>query len=396
MRAARSRIRGKDAAARGGSPVTPLRRGLKRLTEILVFVRAGGRCELPGCNEYLLEHHLTLTPGNFAQAAHIVAFSRQGPRGSTRLPVKYINDVSNLMLLCHRCHKQIDDHPKDHPVARLRRDKGAHEDRIRHVTGLSADLKSTIICLTARIAGRSPSIPYAQIAHAVDPRYPADRKGVVVDLSRMATTGERLIEVGQNEIRAKIAQLASASLDGVVPEHISVFALAPIPLLVFLGRELSDKQEVDFFQRHRDTDDWKWKTSGRNVEYAFRRLRAGTAPGRAALCLSLSGLIAAGSLPAPIDETFSVYELTLANAAPSPLFLQKKSDLANFRRAYMSGLRQIMSTHQGLSQLHLFPAIPAPVAIVCGHALLPKVDPTLLVYDADKASGGFALITSVN
>lgn len=383
----------KGAIAR--SPVVRVR-GLKRLSEIQLFVRAGGRCEFAGCNEYLLEHHLTLTPGNFAQAAHIVAFSRRGPRADATMAAAYINDLSNLMLLCQRCHKLIDDDPKDHPVGRLKQGKASHEERIRHLTGINADLKTTVFRLTARIAGRAPTIPYAQIADAVAPRYPLDRKGVVVDLSRIDSSGERLIDVGQNEIRARIARLASAGLDGAAPEHISVFALAPIPLLVFLGRELSDKQQVDFFQRHRGTADWKWKESGRDVEYAFNRLRTGSAQDRVALCLSLSGSIDADSLPAVIDNTFSVYELTLADGPPSPFFLRKKSDLENFRHAYMVAVREIVSAHKGVSHLHLFPATPAPVAIVCGHALLPKVDPTLLVYDADKANGGFTLTTSVN
>jgi hypothetical protein len=212
----------------------------------------------------------------------------------------------------------------------------------------------------------------------------------------METTGEQLIKVGQDEIRAKVGRLGAAGLDGSATDHVSVFALAPIPLLVVLGRALSDKQGVDFYQRHRDTDDWKWKSVGADVEYAFRRLQKGAASERVALCLSLSGSIERASLPPVIDDTFTIYELTLAAGRPSPLFLRKKADLGNFRRAYMVALREIMAAHRELSQLYLFPAVPAPVAIVCGHALLPKVDPTLLVYDADKTNGGFTFSTAVN
>jgi hypothetical protein len=175
-----------------------------------------------------------------------------------------------------------------------------------------------------------------------------------------------------------------------------VFALAPIPLLVILGRALSDKQGADFFQRHRDTDDWKWKSDGPDVEYTFRRMQKGAGSDRVALCLSLSGSIDRASLPPVIDDACTIYELTLASRQPSPLFLRKKTDLGNFRRAYMIALRKIMTEHRELPELHLFPAVPAPVAIVCGHALLPKVDPTIHVYDADKTSGGFSFFTSVN
>lgn len=52
------------------SPVVVVSRSIKDLTRLLLFVRAGGRCEFDGCNDYLLQHPLTLTPGNFAQMAH--------------------------------------------------------------------------------------------------------------------------------------------------------------------------------------------------------------------------------------------------------------------------------------------------------------------------------------
>ncbi len=62
-----------------------------------------------GCNIYLLEHHLTLTNGNFAEAAHIYAFNEQGPRGNVDGRPEDVNSVGNLMLLCPDCHKLVDD-----------------------------------------------------------------------------------------------------------------------------------------------------------------------------------------------------------------------------------------------------------------------------------------------
>src|SRR5580700_7820823 len=93
------------------SPVIRIRRGIRELTRLLLLVRAGGRCEFDDHNVYLLQHPLTLTPGNFAQMAHVVAFKEDGPRGRSALRPAYINDVSNLMLLCPQCHKLLDDHP---------------------------------------------------------------------------------------------------------------------------------------------------------------------------------------------------------------------------------------------------------------------------------------------
>ena len=42
-----------------------------------------------------------------------------------------------------------------------------------------------------------------------------------------------------------------------------------------------------------------------------------------------------------------------------------------------------------LDTIDLFPAVPAPIAVLCGRELLPKVHPKLRVYDNDRDAGGF-------
>ena len=93
--------------------------------------------------------------------------------------------------------------------------------------------------------------------------------------------------------------------------HISLFALAPIPLLIYLGSQLSNKVPVDVFQRHRDTEDWVWKDSGTSAEYRFDKIRVGRSEGRIALVISLSGKIRPES--APLQYRRSVHGLRAAH-----------------------------------------------------------------------------------
>jgi hypothetical protein len=88
--------------------------------------------------------------------------------------------------------------------------------------------------------------------------------------------------------------------------------------------------------------------------------------------------------------------LTLDEIEPVPTFLNSRQDLKAFQIAYQSALRKIGGSHPGVAELHLFPAVPAPEAVLCGREVLPKVDPKLLVYDANKATGGFTLAVEVN
>jgi SMODS-associated and fused to various effectors sensor domain len=59
-------------------------------------------------------------------------------------------------------------------------------------------------------------------------------------------------------------------------------------------------------------------------------------------------------------------------------------------------LARIRGEYPALRELHLFPAVPAPVAVACGFDLLPKVDPVLIIYDNIKEEGGFIERLRVN
>lgn len=361
-----------------------------------LYVRAGGRCEFDGCNHYLLEHHLTHKPGNYGQAAHIVAFHERGPRGHAVLRPGSINGIDNLMLLCPGCHHLIDENATQYPVTALREYKRHHEERILHVTGLGSDLKTTVVQLKAKIGDHIVAIPVSQVTEAVAPRYPTDMRGFVIDLTTIDGDDNAFMQTATRNIRQNLERLYAPGMEVEQTRHISVFALAPIPLLVYLGSQLSNKIPVDLYQRHRDTEDWVWKTTGIPVQYQIKRLSAGTDRSNVALVLSLSGTVGPSSLPSEIDERFFVYEITLVDRLPSPTFLCLRQDLESFKTTYQTCLRMIGRDHSTASAIHLFPAVPAPIAVLCGRELLPKIDPALYVYDNDKKNGGFKLAWRVN
>jgi hypothetical protein len=377
---------------------SPIRRvrNVAPLDRIMLFVRAGGRCEFDGCNRYLLEHHLTLTEGNFAEMAHVVAFKPDGPRGREGTRPADINDVNNLMLLCPQCHKLIDDHPAEYTRRTLEEYKARHERRINHVTGLGPDQKTSVLVLKANIGTQAVTVAFDQILEAVSPRYPCSRPGTTIDLTQVDGNGPAFLKTACDTIKRRIHQLLEPGGEVSETGHISLFALAPIPLLVFLGCQLSNKVPLDLYQRHRDTETWTWKRDAKPVDYQFRRLRSGTRRDNVALVLSLSGTVRLRDLPRSLDSRYSVYELTLKDVVPKTTFLRTRQDLENFRNAYQSALGIIVRDHGMIKKIHLFPAVPAPIAVLCGRELLPKVHPALLVYDYDKAKVGFINQLEVN
>jgi hypothetical protein len=363
-------------------------------TRLRLFTYAGGWCQFDGCDKFLLEHPVTKHAGLFGEAAHIVAFQRRGPRGARKRPAD-INDIVNLMLLCAACHKLIDDNPDRYAVEALAEMKRHQEGRIHHLGSLRPDRETTVLLLKAKIGGEVVDVNFADVAAAVAPRYPADRTGHTIDITRIEGDNKAYYDTVRRQIDLAVDRLYSARMDGTLPRHISVFALAPIPLLIHLGSRLSDKIPVDLFQRHRDTEDWEWKASGPAVTFDFRELQRGTNKESVALVLSLSGTIELDRLPKRIDSSFFVYELTLSGRRPNPMFLRRRTDIEEFRRAYQTALREIEGRHDGLGELHVFPAVPAPVAILCGRERSTKTDPAFVIYDNDRKNGGFTTALTI-
>ncbi|MFF0125719.1 HNH endonuclease [Streptomyces mirabilis] len=98
-------------------------------TRKILWVQAGGRCAI--CKEQVI------TPGTdsddpsvFGEEAHIVARSSGGPRAGG-LAEELIDGHANLILLCSKDHKRVDDQPGHFTVERLRQIKGDHEAWVR-------------------------------------------------------------------------------------------------------------------------------------------------------------------------------------------------------------------------------------------------------------------------
>ena len=369
------------------SPVEHLSRRPKANTRVLLFTRAGGRCEFDNCNRYLLTHHVTHRIGYFGEMAHIVAFRRAGPRGQSPLTATERNDVSNLMLLCPTCHKLIDGRPDLYPVETLQGFKKDHEARILMLTEAKADKQTAALVLKAAIGSSPVAIPLADMQSAVVPFYLDQREVHIIDLpsvteGRTGTNWNSNVEAIQGN-----TQRFYASLRQTGAATTAVFALAPIPLLVALGSCLSNKFPTLLFQRHRDTDDWRWKEVGDPVEFNCRMLQKGTEPQRVALVCSLSGAIPPADYPSAVDSSFTVYEIAPDGLTPSCDCLRLRESLEAFRACYRCTLQRVTREHLGVQEIHLIPAVPAPAAVAIGLDRMPKAHPRLVVYDKHGDAG---------
>lgn len=381
----KKRTRSNQANHGTSKPLKKPSRAISAKTSLFLHVRAAGRCEFDNCNEYLLEHQPTGTPGIYSERAHIWAFSEDGPRGRGRRRPRDIHHIDNLMLLCKDCHTRVDNHPNIYSVDVLRKFKRDHEGRVFDLTGLAKDRDTVPLVLKGLIGGRTMDISDDDMQRAAAPNYLRLREKIEIDLTVLPDSADpNYWASGRSVIDTHVQQLARILPRGSRSLHVSVFALAAIPLLVYLGSQLSDKVRVDLFQRHRNPESWNWHTGAGNTRFQHRKIKDGQAG--VGLLLSVSGSISPPSIES-VARDLTLYELRVTGQPPTPLVLNARKDLERFVVAYIAVLESIRAAHSGLRNLHVFPAVPAPFAIAIGRHILPKIGPQLTIYDQDKRAG---------
>lgn len=379
--------------------------GLKKKDEVYVWVRSGGRCAYPGCNEPLWRDGHTMAEMNKAYLAHIVATTEGGPRGDEILSPKLDGKPSNYLLLCDAHHRLIDvEDIEGHPVELLREYKRLHEQRVERLTSISDDFGTHIVLFGTRIADHEGLVSHKQAKQAVtSERFPDTQHGFRIDLNSSGIT-DRDAVYWDAVTRSIDNKVESWNVQDSQIEHLSVFALAPIPALIWLGRKLGDTIPVDVYQRHRDTEDWAWPGDvDDDLQYTVdqpsdKGIGSRTAEDdpddnkgggvKVAVRLSLSGTVHREEVAEALDYLPPIYTITIDR--PRRDFLKTKMQLERFAQLWRSLLAEIRGAYGANVEIHLFPAVPNSIAVEIGRAQLPKSDPPLHVYDHDKDKVGFS------
>lgn len=371
----------------------PKRPSIPRSVQLKLWIMSGGRCEFRGCNKPLWRDGLTLQESNYSNIGHIISWTPTGPRGDKVKSSKLATDFKNLMLVCHDHNKTVDSSRlvAKYPVDLLLAFKKEHEARIKTLCGIKESNKSHILILKGKIGDYAPEIDEAEAYQAILPRYPADETGIHIDLTAIAADSPEFWKACVGEIKRAVESKIGARNDQQRVKHVSVFAFAPIPILMKLGHLLGDKISTDLFQFHRASQNWIWPETGEAIPaFTFHCVKDVPTAKDVGLLLSLSGRIHATEVASITGSESALYEITVP--APDPLFMKTKDQISSFRSIYWQAISEIRSKHGADCRLHLFPAIPLTIAVESGRSILPKVHPRILIYDNDKKHGGFRYI----
>lgn len=353
-----------------------------------IWVVSAGRCQFRGCYEHLWYNSLTGKTTPFGEIAHIIGASRKGPRGRWN-SVALQTDSDNLMMLCERCHKEIDygRNVKFYPVALLTEMKKEHEERIRLLLDTPRN-KTTALTFTCPIQGRFVSIPNESVYKAVLPDYPDTTTEnwhniKVSNFDYTPTSWEYVKTQIDNEFEALNRKANNGQIN-----NISIFGLAPIPLLFYLGYKFGDTIPGEVYHARRDVpseDRFVWMKSSKSdfIEYKTEVIRKENSK-KVLLILALSDYIEQDKYNSLIDDEFSIYKLSIEN--PTPLFLTRKSELESFKHKFRILLNEIQRDHGVDCLIDILGAIPASIAITAGRIIIPTKDPKITIYEFSDLS----------
>lgn len=376
----------------GGSNVGSVR-GIKIGVERLLWGIAAGRCEFEGCNKVLYKHHVTGDIENQAEKAHVFAVSPGGARYSVDDDFK--NSFKNLILVCAQCHNTIDKNEQKYTPAVLFDMKRKHEERIYKLTNIGAELHSHMVYYTASIAGTHLSVNDgdAKNALALFGKYPTNdspinlgQKGNFVEDNE-----EDFYSNNANNLRRAVKlRITNVIYEG---ENLSLFSLAPQPLLMLLGRLLNDKYNVAVFQCHRrENNKWSWDDTNVQVQFQALMPEKTSSTSKIALVFSLSSTILNERICKVLGSDVSIY--TVTTDTPCRTFVTNPSIADDFVSKSREVMEIIKQNHGKDKVISIFPAMPASLAVRFGMDYMPKTDNSLEVYD-EQAENGFIYALSI-
>lgn len=367
----------KNASKRGPDP--------KESTVRILWGKAAGICQYRGCTEKLFYDETTAYEFNAAYIAHIVASSPDGPRGDAIRSHQLSDKIENIMIMCDKHHRLIDrEDLSGHPESLLLDMKREHEENIEKVCNYLNVQKTEIVNFSSPIKGIQVNINYNDTVKAVlTKKQPYSQYGKIIEIKSAFPVSDINYWMDLNrQLEYQFLTKIKAMYDNIGNIHISLFSIAPIPLIIKLGALFGDKTNVDIFQKTRVPDTWCWQET--KLTNAFRIDKTLIDEGKnIAVILSLTDNIADERVTNTIQPNAIYRIIADINGVDC---IKSEEDLSAFWHLYQESCNEILNTYGGDCTIHIFPAIPVSAAFEVGRRRMPGLHPKAIIYDDN---GGF-------
>ncbi len=370
--------------------VKNISREIKPAIERMLWGVSAGICEFRGCTNKLYCHHVTKEKVNLSEKAHIYAFSAGGKRPSMLRFSTKINDIDNLMLVCERCHKLIDSEETEYTAEQLIAMKKEHELRVANVVTIKPDLQSEIIIFNANIANRAIKISDYAAKSAIIPEYYPSRENPInlsPDLS-LYDNEDDYWSIMATHVERQWMQYEQIVRD----KHISLFAVAPQPLLFKLGTLINRNYNVSVRQSQGTIDNWKWRCDKQTAKIETQIVDAKDSTAEPIVTFELTAKLSITEIREEFGDG-AIYRITTESCNPG--IIKSWRDLRTVIDEYRSVLNTIREVYGIDVKIKIVPIAPASVSIEAGRQTM-KGDPQITVYDRNYISKTWTAALTLN
>ena len=366
------------------------RKKIKELTKLQLIANAGGRCQFPGCNKKLFIDGITLKEFNNSNIAHIIAASQDGARGN-EMSYEYSDKLENLMLMCLDHHKLIDDNPEEYTVEKLYEMKKQQEEKVQKLLDEMDYPGTEIVIFESPIKNKQDvRVDFGQTAEAVREQRknpPKQCTPIRVEERYCDYKSEEYWKKIEKQLIYKINEQINTKYFYTHDLKLSLFPMAPIPLIIKLGNILGDKKIIDIYQKTRTPDTWAWLATEITNEFEIKKEIIGTG-NRIALILSLTAEVDFDRITDVLNDVGIIYHLKAKRNGVD--CIKSLEDLKKFWEKFQNICDQIKNVDKK-NEVFVFPAIPVSAAFEVGRRHMPKTHPIMHIYDEDN--GFFKTLT---
>jgi len=163
----------------------------------------------------------------------------------------------------------------------------------------------------------------------------------------------------------------------------AVFSLAPIPLAAHLGFLFSDRVEVRTFEFDRDRSEWSWPSAeeSEDVQIDTAGLPASPVSESCEVALRISITARVSEADARAGAPAAAHHVELLVPEPSKTWLRSSARLFAATKAIRQALAALRDRFPECLKVHVFAAVPTPLAIALGQAVNPRMDPPVALYE---------------
>lgn len=285
------------------------------------------------------------------------------------------------MLLCPKHHKMIDTILEKYTDDQLFAMKKRHEERVRRILSIGKDRYSTVITYAANVGCQNCVINSDEVNETLllDGWYPSESRPIELGLINSSVQDKSLEYWGterqnlERQFQLKVEQYLQANR----MSRFSLFAIAPMPLLVLLGALMSDKFDVQVYQLHKEPRSWMWQT---DKVQPFIVKEPDKKMGKPVMVFSLSSAAVRDRVDRLYDgQDVSIWELTIPE--PNNDYLRSKDQLADFRVKVRAILEDINLHAPADEAIDVHMAMSVSCAVTLGMVRNSKADRAYNLFD---------------